>query len=87
MDAKADRLVQRARRPGRAVDDRLPPALLVQPPERERAHRRAEAPPAELRPGPDRLELADSVLVVRPAQAVGGEAPSGASITQSSDSR
>src|SRR6476620_724829 len=74
VDAKAERLVERARRFGGAVDDRLPAPLLVEPPEREGAHGRAEAAAAELLPHADGLELTDAVCVVEPAQAVGGEA-------------
>ena len=71
---EAERLVERAGRLGGAVDDRLPAALLVKALESERADGGAEAAAAELRPHADRLELADAVCVVGPAQAVGGEA-------------
>ena len=74
MDAEADRLVKRARRCGRAVDDCLLPAFLVQALQRERADGGAEAAAAEIRPDADGLELANAVLVIGPAEAVRGEA-------------
>ena len=53
---------------------RLPPPFLVQASQRERADGGPEPAAPEVRPNPDRLELADAVLVVGPAQAVGGKA-------------
>ena len=46
----------------------------MQAPQREAADCAAEAAAAELLPDADRLELADPVLVVGPAEAVRGEA-------------
>src|SRR5260221_12403927 len=74
MDAETQRLVQRARRCARAVDDRLAEALRMQALQRECAHGGAEAEAAELFAHADRLELAGAVLGVGPPEAVCGEA-------------
>src|SRR5205085_5833780 len=71
--AKADRLVETARRVGDAVDDRVPTALLVQATQREGADARPEPAAPELLAHTDRLELPDAVLVVRPDEAIGRE--------------
>jgi hypothetical protein len=74
VDAEAERLVKRARRCGSAVNDRLSGAFFVQTVQCERADGVAEALAAKLLPDANRLELADAVLVVGPAEAVRGEA-------------
>ena len=77
MEPEAERRVERAGRLRGAVDDCLPATFFVQAAQGERADRGAEPAAAELIAGTDRLELADGVLVVGPAETVGGEAAAG----------
>ena len=74
MNPETEQLVQRAGRLGLAVDNRLAAAFLVPALQREGADGSAETAMAELFADADRLELANSVLIVGPDVAVRGEA-------------